>query len=173
MDRLFLCCQTTSMVQKNNECPLVERTATLEKFEGKGGWTFIRIPELPPDPEAIFGAVRVRGFIDHYPIAYALLQSMGNGTLFLPVNAAIRKAIKSKAGDKVRIVLYRAFATMEIPEELNLCLQDEPQAYKGFMLFDDREKRRIIEWIYGAKKEEIKIDRIAQLLNDLMTKNHM
>ncbi|MDN3710415.1 hypothetical protein QW060_26720 [Myroides ceti] len=41
--------------------PLTDKQYLLEKFAGKGGWTFVRIPEIAPDRNRAFGWVRVSG----------------------------------------------------------------------------------------------------------------
>ena len=46
------------------EKPLVDKQYKLEKFQGKGGWTYARIPEIIQDKKAHFGWVKVRGSID-------------------------------------------------------------------------------------------------------------
>jgi hypothetical protein len=68
----------------------------LEKIPGKGGWTYVVINEIAPDKRAKFGWVKVRGSIDDYELNQYKLMPMGNGKLFLPVRAEIRK--KQKTG---------------------------------------------------------------------------
>jgi len=96
---------------------------------------------------------------------------MGNGKLFLPVKAEIRKKIKKQEGDTVHIVLYPDDEPMEIPEEFAICLKDEPAADKFFQSLSESEQKFYIEWIYGAKKEETKINRMAKAINRLA--NHL
>jgi hypothetical protein len=48
--------------------PLINKNYTLEKFPGKGGWTFARIPEIVKDKKNAFGWVRVKGSIDGFEI---------------------------------------------------------------------------------------------------------
>jgi uncharacterized protein YdeI (YjbR/CyaY-like superfamily) len=55
-----------------------------------------------------------------------------------------------------------------VPEELLLCLQDEPQALKFFNSLSEGERKYYIKWIFSAKKEETKIDRLAKAVNRLM-----
>lgn len=86
---------------------LVNKEAFLEKFPGKGGWTYVRFAEIPKNPDTYFGMYRIKGSIDDYEIKRAHLMPMGNGQLFLPVNAAIRKKIRKEAGDRVHVVLYQ------------------------------------------------------------------
>ncbi|MEH7890383.1 YdeI/OmpD-associated family protein [Elizabethkingia meningoseptica] len=150
---------------------LVHKLYKLEKFGGKGGWTFARIPEIPPGKNTPFNWVKVRGTIDDYEIVNYNLQSMGNGCLFLPVKADIRKKIKKQAGDTVRIVLYEDNNPTSIPEELILCLQEEKGVYEAFSAYTDGEKKTIIEWIYAAKAIETKADRIAKTINGILSQN--
>ena len=51
--------------------PLINKKYILERFDGKGGWTFARIPEIPQDKHAHFGWVKVRGTIDGKEYIYA------------------------------------------------------------------------------------------------------
>ena len=147
--------------------PLTDRDYLLEKFSGKGGWTYARIPEIAPDKHAHFGWVRVRGTIDQVEIKGYHLMPMGNGCLFLPVKAEIRKKIGKQEGDTVRVVLYADHIHTELPEELRLCLMDVPNAYEAFMARSDSEQRAAIEWVYSSKTDRTKVNRIAKLINSL------
>lgn len=102
----------------------------MQKYPGKGGWTYIVIAEIPQDKNSRFGWVKVKQYIDDYPIAQYKLMPMGNGTLFLPVKAEIRKKIRKEAGNYVFIQLALDDSPLEIPEDLRLCLQDHPTAYE-------------------------------------------
>jgi hypothetical protein len=147
------------------EKPLVNKKFLLEKYPGKGGWTYAAIPQIRQDKKAPFGWVKVKGHIDDYEIKNYRLMPMGNGKLFLPVKAEIRKKIGKKEGDWVKVVLYPDHAPQEIPKELLLCLKDEPTAYKNFMKYSDAEKKYFVEWIYSAKTDETKVKRIATTLD--------
>lgn len=148
--------------------PLVNKKYLLEKFPGKGGWTFARIPEILQDKKAHFGWVKVRGAIDGVEIRKYHLMPMGNGKLFLPVKAEIRKKIKKAEGDYVHVILYPDNEPLEIPEEMLLCIQEEPEALKFFNSLSESEQKYYIQWIYSAKKEETKIDRLANCINRLL-----
>lgn len=43
-----------------SQIPLIDKIYILERFEGKGGWTFARIPEIVPRKDVRFGWIRVR-----------------------------------------------------------------------------------------------------------------
>jgi len=94
----------------------------------------------------------------------------GNGNLFLPIKSEIRKAIKKEAGERVHIILYPDNEPLEVPEEMLMCLKDEPPALKFFNSLSESEKRYYITWIYSAKKEETKVNRLAKSINRLLKK---
>jgi uncharacterized protein YdeI (YjbR/CyaY-like superfamily) len=88
--------------------------------------------------------------------------------LFRPVKAEIRKKIKKKEGDYVHVILYADNGPTDVPEEMLICLQDEPKAERFFNSLSDNEKQNYIKWIYSAKKEEIKVQRMVRTVNRLM-----
>ena len=152
---------------QRKEKPLINKKYKLERFPGKGGWTYARVPEIATNKNNPFGWVRVRGSIDDYEIKNYHLMPMGNGTLFLPVKAEIRKKIRKKEGDEVHVILFPDNAPTEIPEELLLCLKDDPKVYNIFLSYTDGEKKAFVDWIYAAKKEETKVERIAKMFRRL------
>lgn len=150
--------------------PFVNKKFKLEKIPGKGGWTYVPVPEIAPDKEAPFGWVKVKGSIEGVEIKSYHLMPMGNGKLFLPVNAAIRKKIKKQEGDTVHIILYPDKDPLEIPPELMACLEDEPAALEFFQSLRECDQKHYIDHVYAAKKEETRIQRLAELVNRLMKK---
>jgi len=150
------------------ENALVQKNYLLEKFPGKGGWTFAQIPEIPPDPHAHFGWVRVKGSIDGFPIQGCHLMPIGNGRLFLPVKAGIRKKIKKEAGDWVEVILYDDSVSQDISPDFLLCLQEQPELEKRFFhQLSEAERASAIQEINAAATEEKRITLMAQILNRL------
>ncbi|MFL9831261.1 YdeI/OmpD-associated family protein [Flavobacterium sp. ST-87] len=150
------------------EKPLVNKEYLLEKFPGKGGWTYAVIPEIAQDKRAPFGWVSVCGSIDNYELKNYKLMPMGNGKLFLPLKAAVRKKIKKEAGDYVKVILHKDNSAIEIPDELALCLKDEPGAYEIFTNLTQGTQKAYIDWIYAAKKDQTKVDRIANTITQII-----
>lgn len=148
------------------------RNTYFKKFGGKGGWTYAQIPEVAPGKHAPFGTVRVRGTIDNHEIKNYNLMPMGNGKLFLPVKADIRKKIKKQVGDYVRVTLFADNLPTEIPEELRLCLLDEPNAFTSFLTYTNGEQKAFIDWIYSAKTDEIRVDRIARSIDIILKRKN-
>lgn len=147
--------------------PIADGKYKLEKFDGKGGWTFTRIPGIKQDKKAPFGWRKVMGTIDGYPIhKYHLMPEKGGG-LFLPVKSEIRKKIGKQAGDWVHVILYPDTEPLEVPGEFLLCLEDEPSALKFFNSLSEGERKYYVQWIYAAKKEDTKATRMAKAINKL------
>ncbi len=146
----------------------MKKKTLLKKFPGKGGWTYAEVPEIPQDKKAPFGWVKVKGFIDDYEIKQYKLMPMGNGKLFLPVKAAIRKRIKKEAGDYVTITLEKDESPLDIPEEITLCFEGESRkTYEAFINATEGKQKAWLDWIYAAKKEETKVKRILKMIQEL------
>ena len=146
---------------------VAEGEFVLEKFPGKGGWTFVRVPvEILPVRKP-FGMIRVCGFVDDFEFEGKHLMPMGNGYLFLPIAKPIRTAIGKEQGDTVRLKLMRDEVPSQVPEELIDCLQDDPGKLQLFQRLSDADQKHWIEHIYSANTPEVKSDRIVKLLNQL------
>lgn len=154
----------------NDTTPLVDSDYLLEKFEGKGGWTYAIIPEVLQDKHAPFGWVRVKGYIDDYQLNNYRLMPMGNGKLFLPVRAEIRKKIGKKQGDSIHVVLFADDDPISLPEELKLCFEVEKDAFQIFQDLKEGEQKALSDWINAARDDMEKIDRISVTLEKLRKK---
>jgi uncharacterized protein YdeI (YjbR/CyaY-like superfamily) len=92
---------------------------------------------------------------------------MGNGKLFLPVKAAIRKNIKKDVGEMVQVILYPDTDPLEVPEEIMLCLRDELAALNFFNSLSESERKYYIDWVVSAKRTETRVSRLAQAVSRL------
>jgi hypothetical protein len=160
-------------VEDKDQQHLVDKEYLLQKYPGKGGWTYAAIPEVLQDKHAQFGWVKVKGFIDHHELRNYRLMPMGNGSLFLPVKAEIRKKLGKSAGDKVHVILFADNDPMEIPEEFLLCLKDEPAAYRIFLRYTESEQKAYIDWIYSSKKSETIVERIVKSIERIRKKQKL
>lgn len=145
------------------DLPLVDKDYLLQKIEGKGGWTYAEIPEIVM-PKTTFGILKVKGKIDDYELSNVRLMPLGNGNLLLPIRFEIRKRIKKQAGDSVHILLYKNDDPIIISDELLLCMEYEDGTLNKFENYTDGEKKAYIDWIYSAKTEQTKADRIAKTI---------
>lgn len=147
----------------------IEGDFLLEKFPGKGGWTFVRIQQAVNSSGKSFGMLKVSGTVDDFGFEGKHLMPLGDGFLFLPIAKVIRTAIRKEAGDSIRLILLRDEIPDYLPEELVACLEDDPGKLACFQALPIPDQQRWIEFIYSANSEEAKAERIVRLLHNLST----
>ncbi|MCS4433059.1 YdeI/OmpD-associated family protein [Aquiflexum gelatinilyticum] len=147
--------------------PLIDNDYLLQKFNGKGAWTYVLFPEIPKEKRFPFGWMKVIGSIDGFQLENVTLMPFGNGQLFLPVKAAIRKAIKKEVGEWVKVILFTDEIPEIIPDDILECLQDAPKAYQRFKSLSDSQQKEEINAIFDSKKQDIKVEKIVKLIERL------
>ena len=148
--------------------PLVDAELLLEKFPGKGGWTYAVVPTELPEKRGNFGWVKVKGKIDDYEISDYSLAPMKGGKLFLPVKGEIRKKIKKQAGDYVKVVLFPDDSVFVVPEEIVESLKADELAYQRFIKLSPGKKREYVKWIYGVKNIDAQANRVLKVIEMLL-----
>lgn len=146
---------------------IIEGRFLLEKFPGKGGWTYAVLQGVMASKKNPFGWKKVRGTIDGHEIRHYHLMSMGHLQLFLPVNAAIRKKIRKEAGQWVDVVLHPEEELFVVPRWIEECFKQEPQAWSFFVQLSESEQKHYVKWIEGAKKDVTKTRRIVTAMERL------
>jgi hypothetical protein len=147
--------------------PLISGTYKIQKMEGKGGWTFILIPWQAPKTDLPFGWFVVKGKIDNYEIKQFKLWPTKDGQLFLPLKAAIRKAIKKDVGQSIAIELYKDDSEIEIPDEFIICVQESPKAWSNFEKMSSTSKKQFVDFVYETKNIETRAKRIIEVIEKL------
>lgn len=148
--------------------PLINEDILLEKFPGKGGWTFARLPCISKDKHRPFGMRKVKGFIDSYEVKDTALMPMKE-MLFITVRAEIRKQIGKQVGDYVRIVLYddSELHSEIIPEDFIECLKDEPAAWASFQQLTKAKQEECFQWLMESPVIHTRIQRMADAVTNL------
>lgn len=143
---------------------ITDRRYIMERFPGKGGWTFVSIPEAVPNKSNPFGWLQVKGSIDGIPFQQYKLMPKGDGQLFFPVKKEIRKKLRKEEGDEVHIVMYLDQSSTHVPDELLSCFAlENPELLKCFNALAEGEKKKHISHIYQAATESEQADRIVEL----------
>ncbi|MEN2280658.1 DUF1905 domain-containing protein [Algoriphagus sp. SE2] len=146
---------------------LVSGSFLIEKFRGKGGWTYIKVPLKIQLSNLPFGMIRVSGSVDQIAFKGKHLMPFGGGNLFLPIPKPLLLKLKKEVGQTVSIELFEDKIPTEIPSELIDCLSDIPGKLERYLALSDAEKKRWITYIFESKKEETKAERIIKLINSL------
>lgn len=144
---------------------LLDQVLRLEKFPGKGGWTFVRLPEIKTSSGRSLGWDKLRILFDDFEVPEMGLLSLGNGQRFLPVKAEIRKAIGKQAGDQMRLQLFALIKEIDIRSEFLLCLEDEPKAIIHFQNWKVPEREKYISWIEQGQNTEQQVERMAKAVD--------
>ncbi len=150
--------------------PLVDKNFTIKQKPEKGGWHYVAIPGIPVKHRNQQGLIRVRGFIDTYEVRQFNLLPMKTGHMMLVLKAELRKIIKKKAGDLVRVKLFVDKSKVEIPAEILDSILQSEQAYTFFLTLTESNKKYYIDWINEAKNLDTKVTRIVKMIQQLENK---
>jgi len=149
---------------------MVEFTTEIQKFAEQGektGWTYIEIPldiaeQLKPNHRKAF---RVKGFLDALAIQGMGLVPMGEGNFTLALKADIRKALKKRRGDvlRVRLESHDDFEFVP-PAGLIECLEEDPESLDFFNTLTKSHREYFYKYIDSAKTEPTRLKRITKTL---------
>ncbi len=139
--------------------------ATIERADGGGAYVTI-----PFDVETTFGKKRVPvlATIDGVPYRGSLVR-MGGSCHILGILKAIREAVGKNVGDVVEITIEEDITprTVEVPEDVQEALRQEPETSHLFEVLSYSHKREYVAWIVEAKRAETRTQRINRLVEAL------
>ncbi|MEZ0487048.1 YdeI/OmpD-associated family protein [Fibrella aquatica] len=148
--------------------PITFKTTLLKYGQNgeKTGWTYVEIPVelaelLKPGQRTSF---RVKGLLDKHPLRQVALIPIGDGTFVLPVNVAMRRAIRKEEGAAVTLSLDVDDDPFTHSADLLACLDDDPAAQAFFNTLPPGHQRYYTKWIDSAKTADTKAKRIAQAI---------
>lgn len=145
--------------------------AEIEKFGELGektGWSYIFIPqplanELKPGCRKSF---RVKGKLDQVEISGMATVPMGEGDFIIALKSSLRKQLRKEAGASIEVQLEEdKDFKIEVPEDLELCLSDEPQLLENFMKLPMSHRNWYINWLNSAKTEPTRTKRIVKIVS--------
>lgn len=125
--------------------------------------------EFPYNVEKEFGTkgqVKVKATFDDYEYRGSLAK-MGHHCHCLGLTKAVRKVIGKQPGDKVHVTLKRDVEVrkVDVPEDLAILLSQQIKAKEFFETLSYSNKKKYIQWITSAKKEETRKRRIEKAIN--------
>ena len=137
-------------------------------LEGRGGGAYVEVPFSVPDVFGPRGQLRVKGTIDGHPLQSSVAP-MGGGRHVLGLHKATRVAIGKSIGQRVAIVIEPDLAerTVAVSDDLAKALARNRVARSAFEKLAHTHRKEYVEWIEGAKREETRQRRIAQVLEKL------
>jgi hypothetical protein len=136
-----------------------------------GGGAFVTVPF---DVEVAFGNKRpkIKATIDGVPYRGSLVR-MGTPRHLLPVLKQIRDRIGKQTGDSVHIVIDEDAAPriVQVPDDLRLTLEDEPDANAWFEKLSHTHRNEYVTWIEEAKRPETRPARVEKAVGMLRQGN--
>jgi hypothetical protein len=151
---------------------MVKFRAEILRFGKQGektGWTYFVIPagqakKIKPGNKKSF---RVKGRLDAHPIKGVALLPMGEGDFIMPLNGAMRKAIRKMKGDTLTVQLEEDKSEFVFDRDFLLCLSDDAPALKFFRSLPGAHQRYFSKWIQTAKTDATRTKRIAAAVSAL------
>jgi hypothetical protein len=155
---------------------MIDYTTVIHKFADQGektGWTYIEVPvdiaqTLNSGNKKSF---RVKGLLDKFRFSGIALLPMGEGNFIMALNADIRRAIRKSEGAMLQVKLEVDHEySLEPPAELIECLNDDPDALDFYNSLARSHRDYFLKWIFSAKTEITRNNRIVQMVNAMNNK---
>ncbi|MCR1975409.1 YdeI/OmpD-associated family protein [Clostridium sporogenes] len=146
--------------------------AEIKKIEGKDA-TYV---EIPFDVEKEFAAKRVKVLVKFENEQYrGSIVNMGLSCYIIGVTKEIRNKINKTYGDIIKVELQKdeKERIVIVPEEFKVKLSNNKIANDFYESLSYSQKRKYIQWITSAKKEETKIKGMEEAIVKLENKIKM
>jgi len=143
--------------------------AQVQSFQAEiqpaGGGAFVVVPF---DVEEVFGKkrVKVKATFDGEPYRGSVMR-MGGPDYLLIIRKDIRETIGKDVGDRVLVTIEEDTEprTVEVPQDVQAALADEPAARDFFDGLAFSHQREYITWIEDAKREATRERRITKMMD--------
>ena len=155
---------------------MIDFKAEIERFESNGektGWSYVYIPQDIADQIKADNRreMRIRGFIDEVAVNGVCMMPVKNEGFILPLNKPLRKALRKEQGAVVNLKLeHDVDFKIEMPEDLEICLADEPELLEEFLSRPKSHRNYFINWLNSAKTEPTRTKRLVMIVNAMQHK---
>ena len=154
---------------------MIHFTAIVKKFGEKGektGWTYFDINkklaiEIKPDIKKSF---RVKGNINNILLEKSSLYPMGDGNFIFAINSEFKRKLKITTGDLIKVEIEFDERQAELPEAFVECLEEDVALKNYFYGLTKTHQSNYKHYMLGAKSENAKAKKIAQVLQALSLK---
>jgi hypothetical protein len=154
--------------------PVWRFSATLQRPEGAGTWTYLDIPAGAAAELGAKAQVKVRATVNGAAYRGSLMPH-GDGRHFLVVKKAVRDLAHATAGDQVEVTLALDTEQRHVttPDDLLAALARSPAAQAYYDRLAYSYKQAYVEWIEGAKRPETRANRVTGAVSRLLAKQHL
>jgi uncharacterized protein YdeI (YjbR/CyaY-like superfamily) len=150
---------------------MIEFKAEIERFGEMGektGWSYLFIPAVLAQQlkENCKKSFRVKGKLDNINIEGLATVPMGEGDFIIALKASLRKQLKKEAGALIHLEIEEdKDFKIEMPQDLELCLSDEPELLLCFSKLPKSHQNWYINWLNSAKTEPTRTKRIVKIVS--------
>lgn len=146
--------------------------AIIKEVKGKGG-AYI---EIPFNVEEVFEAkrVKVKATFDGEPYRGSVVR-MGTECHIIGITKAIRDKINKGIGDEVLVTMEKDSEEriIVVPLDLKLKLEDNVEANNYWNKLSYSNKKKYVNWIESAKKQETRNKRLEASIEKLINQEKM
>jgi len=144
--------------------------AEIERFSKMGektGWTYVFVPkavaqQIKADCKKSY---RVKGKLDQVNVSGMALVPMGEGDFIIALKTSLRKELKKEEGAVLHLELEEDLDfKIEMPDDLEICLSDDPQLLETFLKLPKSHQNYYINWLNTAKTEVTRTKRLTQII---------
>jgi len=144
--------------------------AEIERFSRMGektGWTYVFVPkavaqQIKADCKKSY---RVKGKLDQVNVSGMALVPMGEGDFIIALKTSLRRELKKEEGAVLHLELEEDLDfKIEMPDDLELCLSDDPQLLETFLKLPKSHRNYYINWLNTAKTEVTRTKRLTQIV---------
>ena len=144
--------------------------AEIERFSRMGektGWTYVFVPkavaqQIKADCKKSY---RVKGKLDQVNVSGMALVPMGEGDFIIALKTSLRRELKKEEGAVLHLELEEDLDfKIEMPDDLELCLSDDPQLLETFLKLPKSHRNYYINWLNTAKTEATRTKRLTQIV---------
>jgi hypothetical protein len=148
--------------------PLKTFTATLQRPEGVGTWTYLTVPFDVLAAYGVKGQVKVKGTINGAFFRSSLMPH-GDGRHFLVVKKALRDQAQAAQGSVVKVSLDRDTDSraLSVPRDVKQALAANPLAAAAFKALPTSHQQEYVDYINAAKKDVTRLRHISTTMEKL------
>lgn len=155
------------MVKKKEK--LYHFTAPLSPLGGQIAYTGVFIPDeiMEQLPK---GRLRTKGLMNNTPFSLAI-QYRKAGNSFLMVSATMRRALKIRMGEQVKVQFELVDPDIvDMPEELEAVLSQDEEAAALYYAFTPGLQRSLAHYVHSVKNVDSRIKRALELAYKIKTR---
>lgn len=145
--------------------------ATIEKHPGMDAG-YIVFPYDVKELYGVKGQVKVKAVFDDVVLYRGSLAKMGMPCHFLGITKDVRFQLDKTFGDEIKVVIEQDIdeRIVEIPEDVDILLKENPKSLKFYESLSYTDKKEFIRWIENARQSDTRTRRITIFLEKMKAK---